>query len=125
LGIDNIHVMRDSFSRVVDALKGSDVTPLGPSREELARCGWLIHISEVLGGADLIARQVGLRHSHVLVGCSDGWDGTGQLSALSQICLDPYYRTMEGFMILVKKDSLSFGHMFRHPSGHLNSEKWF
>lgn len=125
LGIDNIHVMRDSLSRVVDALKESDVTPLGPSREQLARSGWLKHISEVLGGADLIARQVGLRHSHVLIHCSDGWDRTGQLSALSQICLDPYYRTMEGFMILVEKDWLSFGHMFRHRSGHLNSEKWF
>lgn len=125
LGIDNIHVMRDSLNKVVDALKESDVTPLGPSREQLARSGWLKHISEVLDGVDLIARQVGLRHSHVLIHCSDGWDRTGQLSALSQICLDPYYRTMEGFMVLVEKDWLSFGHMFRYRSGHLNSEKWF
>lgn len=125
LGIDNIHVMRDSLNRVIDALKESDVTPLGPSREQLARSGWLKHISEVLGGTDLIARQVGLRHSHVLIHCSDGWDRTGQLSALSQICLDPYYRTMEGFMVLIEKDWLSFGHMFRHRSGHLSSEKWF
>lgn len=125
LGIDNIHVMRDSLNKVVDALKESDVTPLGPSREQLARSGWLKHISEVLDGVDLIVRQVGLRHSHVLLHCSDGWDRTGQLSALSQICLDPYYRTMEGFMVLVEKDWLSFGHMFRHRSGHLNSEKWF
>jgi myotubularin-related protein 6/7/8 len=125
LGIDNIHVMRDSLNKVVDALKESDVTPLGPSREQLARSGWLKHIAEVLDGTDLITRQVGLRHSHVLLHCSDGWDRTSQLSALSQICLDPYYRTMEGFMVLVEKDWLSFGHMFRFRSGHLSSEKWF
>ncbi|KAL1863581.1 phosphatidylinositol-3-phosphatase ymr1 [Paecilomyces lecythidis] len=125
LGIDNIHVMRDSLNKVVDALKESDVTPLGPNRDQLARSGWLKHIAGILDGAGLIARQVGLQHSHVLIHCSDGWDRTSQLSALSQICLDPYYRTLEGFMVLVEKDWLSFGHMFRHRAGHLNSEKWF
>ncbi|KMU89858.1 myotubularin [Coccidioides immitis H538.4] len=125
LGIDNIHVMRDSLNRVIDALKDSDVTSLGPNRDQLARSGWLKHITGLLDGAALIARQVGLQHSHVLIHCSDGWDRTSQLSALSQLCLDPYYRTLEGFMVLVEKDWLSFGHMFRHRSGHLNSEKWF
>ncbi|EDN02349.1 conserved hypothetical protein [Histoplasma mississippiense (nom. inval.)] len=125
LGIDNIHVMRDSLNRVIDALKESDVTSFGPSRDQLARSGWLKHISGILDGTALIARQVGLQHSHVLIHCSDGWDRTSQLSALSQLCLDPYYRTMEGFMVLVEKDWLSFGHMFRHRSGFLNSEKWF
>ncbi|KAJ5894159.1 hypothetical protein N7495_005850 [Penicillium taxi] len=125
LGIDNIHVMRDSLNRVIDTLKDSDVTPLGPNRDQLARSGWLKHIAGVMEGAALITRQVGLTHSHVLIHCSDGWDRTSQLSALSQICLDPYFRTLEGFMVLVEKDWLSFGHMFRHRSGHLNSEKWF
>ncbi|KAI9931872.1 hypothetical protein MW887_010456 [Aspergillus wentii] len=100
LGIDNIHVMRDSLNKVIDTLKDSDVTPLGPNRDQLARSGWLKHIAGILDGASLITRQVGLHHSHVLIHCSDGWDRTGQLSALSQVCLDPYYR-------------------------HLNSEKWF
>lgn len=125
LGIDNIHVMRDSLNKVVEALKDSDVTPLGPSRELLAKSNWLKYISVILEGASLIARQVGIQHSHVLIHCSDGWDRTSQLSALSQICLDPYYRTLEGFMVLVEKDWLSFGHMFRHRAGLLNSEKWF
>lgn len=26
----------------------------------------------------------------------DGWDRTSQLTALAMLCLDPYYRTMEG-----------------------------
>lgn len=125
LGIDNIHVMRDSLNKVVDALKDSDITPLPPNRELLNKSGWLKHISGLLDGASLIARQVALQHSHVLIHCSDGWDRTSQLSALSQLCLDPYYRTLEGFIILVEKDWLSFGHMFRHRSGFLSSDKWF
>lgn len=125
LGIDNIHVMRSSLEKVIDALKDSDLTPLGPNKEALAKSHWLKHIANMLDGVGLIARQVGLQHSHVLIHCSDGWDRTSQLSALSQICLDPYYRTIEGFIVLVEKDWLSFGHQFKHRSGFLSSEKWF
>lgn len=125
LGIDNIHVMRESLNKVIDTLKESDVTPLAPNREALAKSHWLKHIGGLLDGAGIIARQVALQHSHVLIHCSDGWDRTSQLSALGQICLDPYYRTFEGFMVLVEKDWLSFGHQFSHRSGFLSSEKWF
>jgi hypothetical protein len=125
LGIDNIHVMRDSLNKVIEALKDSDVSPLPPNRELLAKSGWLKHITGLLDGASLIARQIGIQHSHVLIHCSDGWDRTSQLSALSQLLLDPYYRTIDGFIVLVEKDWLSFGHMFQHRSGFLNSEKWF
>ena len=125
LGIDNIHVMRDSLNKVMDALKDSDMTPLGPNKESLHKSHWLKHLGNMLDGVGLIARQVGLQHSHVLIHCSDGWDRTSQLSALSQICLDPYYRTLEGFIVLVEKDWLSFGHQFRYRTGFLSSEKWF
>ena len=125
LGIDNIHVMRESLNKVVDTLKESDVTPLAPNREALAKSHWLKHIGGLLNGAGIIARQVALQHSHVLIHCSDGWDRTSQLSALGQLCLDPYYRTLEGFIVLVEKDWLSFGHQFNHRSGFLSSDKWF
>jgi myotubularin-related protein 1/2 len=49
-----------------------------------------------------------------LVHCSDGWDRTSQLSALSQLLLDPYYRTRQGFNVLCEKDFCCFGHMFAH-----------
>lgn len=125
LGIDNIHVMRKSLDTIIEAIKDSDITPLPPNRHLLAKSGWIKHISNILDGVGLIARTVGIMHSHVLIHCSDGWDRTSQLSALSQILLDPYYRTMEGFIVLVEKDWLSFGHMFRHRSGFLSHEKWF
>jgi myotubularin-related protein 6/7/8 len=125
LGIDNIHVMRKSLDTVIEALKDSDITPLAPNRQLLAKSNWIKHISNILDGVALIARTVGIMHSHVLIHCSDGWDRTSQLSALSQILLDPYYRTLEGFIVLVEKDWLSFGHMFRHRSGFLSHEKWF
>lgn len=125
LGIENIHVMRESLAKVIEAIKDADLTPLPPNRDLLAKSGWLKHITGLLDGSALIARQVGVQHSNVLIHCSDGWDRTSQLSALSQLMLDPYYRTFEGFIVLVEKDWLAFGHMFQHRSGYLNSEKWF
>jgi myotubularin-related protein 6/7/8 len=125
LGIDNIHVMRKSLDTVIDALKESDLVSFPPNRQLLAKSNWIKHIANILDGTALIARTVGIMHSHVLIHCSDGWDRTSQLSALSQILLDPYYRTLEGFIVLVEKDWLSFGHMFRHRSGFLSHEKWF
>ncbi|KAI5302273.1 hypothetical protein KEM56_000856, partial [Ascosphaera pollenicola] len=125
LGIDNIHVMRESLHKVYDALKDSDISSLPPSKEILAKTGWLKHIGGILDGASLIARQVGLNHSHVLIHCSDGWDRTSQLSALAQLCLEPYYRTFEGFMVLAEKDWLAFGHNFRLRGGVLGSKEWF
>ena len=35
----------------------------------------------------------------MLVHCSDGWDRTAQVCALSSLLLDPYYRTLHGFMV--------------------------
>lgn len=125
LGIDNIHVMRKSLYKVFEALKDGDMTSLPPNREFLAKSGWIKYITLILDGSALIARRVGIHHSHVLIHCSDGWDRTSQLSALSQIMLDPYYRTIEGFIVLIEKDWISFGHMFQTRSGFLSHEKWF
>jgi hypothetical protein len=125
LNIDNIHVMRDSLEKVVSAIKDADVSPFPPNRDLLAKSKWLKHIGGILDGSAIIARQVGIQHSHVLIHCSDGWDRTSQLSALAQLMLDPYYRTIDGFIVLVEKDWLSFGHMFQLRSGHMSHESWF
>lgn len=52
-----------------------------------------------------------------LVHCSDGWDRTSQLCALASIILDPFYRTIKGFQILIEKDWLYFGHQFSKRIG--------
>lgn len=53
----------------------------------------------------------------VLVHCTDGWDRSSQLLAVSQIILDPFYRTGEGFCILIEKEFSFYGHQFALRTG--------
>jgi myotubularin-related protein 6/7/8 len=124
LGIDNIHVMRKSLHTITEAIAEAE-TSGAIDRSMLRKSNWLRHISTIMDGSLVIIRNIHLNASHVLVHCSDGWDRTAQLAALAQICLDPYYRTIDGLKVLIGKDWVSFGHKFLDRSGHLSSEKHF
>ncbi|KAF9127236.1 hypothetical protein BGW39_006025 [Mortierella sp. 14UC] len=123
-GIDNIHVMRDSLNKLVEALQEID-TKGTVSKAMLQKSGWLKHIGAVMDGAVMIVRNIHISSSHVLVHCSDGWDRTAQLTSVAQICLDPYYRTLRGFQVLVEKEWCSFGYKFMDRCGHLSNDKNF
>eukprot|EP00842_Homolaphlyctis_polyrhiza_P002934 jgi/Hompol1/3641/HPOL_000273-RA len=122
LGIDNIHVVRDSMNKLFDAFVSVD--SLQVSKSALERSGWLRHIRNILEGTLQIVQSIHVHNAHVLVHCSDGWDRTAQLSSLAQICLDPYYRTIDGLQVLLEKEWVAFGHKFKDRSGHLCHERY-
>lgn len=77
-----------------------------------AQSGWYDYLYLIIGGAKSICKDL-LKGVNIVVHCSDGWDRTSQLCALAQLLIDPYYRTIEGFAVLVEKDWRHFGHKFR------------
>ncbi|XP_073517117.1 phosphatidylinositol-3-phosphate phosphatase MTMR7-like [Phyllobates terribilis] len=88
----------------------------------LESSGWLKHVKTILDAGIFIAKAVSEEGASVLVHCSDGWDRTAQVCSVSSLLLDPYYRTIRGFMVLIEKDWISFGHKFNHRYGNLDGD---
>lgn len=111
--------MRNSY-----AMLGDLILPGGYSEQDLNlfdkldESGWLKYIRLILASSVQAAEKLYLEGASLLVHCSDGWDRTAQLCATIQLILDPYFRTMEGFAVLVEKDWCAFGHKFNDRCGH-------
>lgn len=83
---------------------------------------WLHNLASLLKAAIVVVDAISIEERPVLVHCSDGWDRTPQVIALAELMLDPYYRTLNGFKVLIEKEWLQFGHKFadRGRSSTLN-----
>ncbi|XP_060699663.1 myotubularin-related protein 3 isoform X6 [Hemiscyllium ocellatum] len=116
MGMANIHSIRKSFQ----SLRFLCTQMPDPANwlSALESTKWLQHLSMLLKAALLVINAVDRDQRPVLVHCSDGWDRTPQIVALSKLLLDPYYRTIEGFQILVETEWLDFGHKFADRCGH-------
>lgn len=127
--IDNIHVIRDSLTKLTAVLRdldkrsavGPDLTKTAQLQLQLTKTLWLNRIAIILQSVDRITKSIHLNNTNVVIHCSDGWDRTSQVSSLLQLCLDPYFRTIKGFMILIEKEWVSFGYKFRIRADHGHS----
>ncbi|XP_045142488.1 myotubularin-related protein 7 isoform X2 [Echinops telfairi] len=121
IGIENIHVMRNSLQKMLEVCELKS-----PSMSDflwgLENSGWLRHIKAIMDAGIFIAKAVSEEGASVLVHCSDGWDRTAQVCSVASLLLDPHYRTLKGFMVLIEKDWLSFGHKFNHRYGNLDGD---
>ncbi|XP_061459420.1 myotubularin-related protein 3 isoform X3 [Rhineura floridana] len=116
MGMANIHSIRKSFQSL--RLLCTQMPDPGNWLSALESTKWLQHLSVLLKSALLVVHAVDRDQRPVLVHCSDGWDRTPQIVALAKLLLDPYYRTIEGFQVLVEMEWLDFGHKFADRCGH-------
>ncbi|XP_078786489.1 phosphatidylinositol-3,5-bisphosphate 3-phosphatase MTMR4 isoform X4 [Oryzias latipes] len=119
MGMANIHAIRNSFQALRTVC--CQIPDPGNWLSALESTRWLQHLSVMLKASTLVCSAMEREGRPVLVHCSDGWDRTPQIVALAKILLDPYYRTLEGFQVLVETEWLDFGHKFGDRCGHQES----
>ncbi|XP_037303463.1 myotubularin-related protein 6 isoform X1 [Manduca sexta] len=117
MGIGNIHVMRKSLQKLVETCDQNTPT-MSSFLSGLESSGWLKHIKSILDTSWWMSCAIA-RGVSVCVHCSDGWDRTAQVCSLAALCLEPHYRTINGYQALIEKDWLSFGHKFTARCGHI------
>ena len=120
--IDNIHKARKALNGMYSLCLSNKINDYNNFWTNVEQTGWFQFIYLMLKNANAISKTLQSNHS-VLIHCSDGWDRTAQLSSLSQLLLDPFYRSINGFAILIEKDWLSFGHQFGLRNGFSDKEK--
>mmetsp|Transcript_15345 Transcript_15345/g.30154 ORF Transcript_15345/g.30154 Transcript_15345/m.30154 type:complete len:877 (+) Transcript_15345:39-2669(+) len=141
MNIDNIHAIRGSFEKLSELCRlgeGQGVSVEDSAKfktkdkdkdkqkekqwlEALEGTKWLHYVRLLLLAAGKLVGMIENEKASVIVHCSDGWDRTSQLTSLACLLMDPYYRTLEGFAILIEKEWLAFGHKFAERFGHGSS----
>ncbi|EYB89669.1 hypothetical protein Y032_0229g2924 [Ancylostoma ceylanicum] len=120
------HQMKVSFKKLLRVMRPS--VPFMDSSSStfyrsLEESEWLQMVSNLLSLSASIASVVNIQNSSVALCIEEGWDATCQLMSLAQLMLDPYYRTIDGFQVLIEKEWLAFGHRFSHRANHTISSQ--
>lgn len=105
-----IQKLKILFSRM-QVLLNTDVT--ADYLTQLHSTRWMREINKLLQTAKYVAEKLEDEQMSVLVSFESGFDFTTQVVSLAQLMLDPYYRTMDGFQVLIQKEWIWFGHKFQ------------
>ena len=120
--IDHIHSARSALSKIYSLLKYNRFSEDKKFLSNFENTGWPNFIYGIIRASINIAYSI-RKGCSVLIHCSDGWDRCSQLTAFSQLLIDPYFRTIRGYMTLIEKDFLYFGHQFKLRNGYYSKEE--
>ncbi|XP_022243465.1 myotubularin-related protein 13-like [Limulus polyphemus] len=115
-----VRQIKASFKKLMRACVPSDpvTDPDQNFYRSVENSEWLNQLQSIMQLSGAVVDLMDVQGSSVMICLEDGWDVTAQVSSIAQLCLDPYYRTFEGFHTLIEKEWLAFGHRFSHRGNH-------
>ncbi|CAI2385388.1 unnamed protein product [Moneuplotes crassus] len=120
-GIEGISHVNSCYKTLKKLCHSPDKIKESKFAEKIESSGWYTLIRKQMQFALKASKIMECDNHNVLIHCADGWDRTPILCSLTQIYLDPYFRTIEGLEVLIEKDWISFGHKFQDRSGNMKS----
>lgn len=88
----------------------------------LEKTCWLLYVSLCIKTANEAATSLRAGES-VALQENDGRDMCALVSSLVQVLLDPFYRTITGFQVLIQKEWVALGHPFSDRIGHVYTKQ--
>lgn len=120
--VDNLSDLRESYKKLKKLCVGNfNINVEEHWLNTLDNTRWLDQLKNVMYAASRVVELMEFGTS-VFLTYPCNWDRGCQISALSQLWMDPYYRTIKGFIVLIEKEWLSFGHNFADRSCLFNSK---
>ncbi|ELP84271.1 myotubularin, putative, partial [Entamoeba invadens IP1] len=115
LAMDSIKDVKNSFMKLLKTVV-FDTRESYEFKLSIENSKWLQSIDALIGYAKDIATKL-YSGCSILIHCRNGWDTTCQLVSLVLIMVDPYYRTIEGFLVLIQREWVAMGHRFTLRTG--------
>ena len=86
---------------------------------------WSAYLMQLLSSADQLAQRLNQYPSGglgALITCVNGIDYSAALSSLVQLLLDPFYRTLWGFQVLIEKEWCTMAYPWVERLGHCTDD---
>jgi len=127
LGLPTYEQSKTSYTKLLEHLLSGNALD---SKQKWLQCAeineWMSVINTVFKSVLKMVEAVNMNGRSVVIQSGDGHDFDELLlSSLCQLFLDPYYRTLTGFQVLIQKEWVQFGYPFgkQFNSGTSSSSK--
>ena len=111
--IEQPATIKDIYCKFIDTVRNADVSTSSYLNDT---CGWFRLVQSCLRTAVFVAKTVSEQGAPVLVHCDEGTDNSSLVCSLAKLFIDPYFRTMKGFMVLVEEEWIQAGYRFSERS---------
>eukprot|EP00056_Hartaetosiga_gracilis_P009379 m.134361 g.134361 ORF g.134361 m.134361 type:complete len:752 (-) comp13113_c2_seq2:139-2394(-) len=121
IGLKTVRDLQMSFDKLLDACSDCSMDA-SVFWGKVESSGWLYQIRMCLFAAVAGAKQIREEGNPVVVHGTSGYDNTSIITSLIQLLLDPFFRTIKGFVRVIEKEWLWMGHPFssRHQQYYMN-----